>query len=73
LQTKFVFKMPKVKTHSRAKKTFKVTGSGQIKRYKAFKSHLLTKKATKRKRSLRGSTLVSDANLNLVKRLLCLR
>ncbi|HEY8917651.1 LSU ribosomal protein L35P [Chitinophaga rupis] len=65
--------MPKVKTHSRAKKTFKVTGSGQIKRYKAFKSHLLTKKATKRKRSLRGSTLVSDANLNLVKRLLCLR
>ncbi|HEY1163684.1 MAG TPA: 50S ribosomal protein L35 [Niastella sp.] len=65
--------MPKVKTHSRAKKTFKVTGSGQIKRYKAFKSHLLTKKATKRKRSLRGSTLVSDANLNLVKRMLCLR
>ncbi|HEU4552976.1 50S ribosomal protein L35 [Chitinophaga agrisoli] len=65
--------MPKVKTHSRAKKTFKVTGSGQIKRYKAFKSHLLTKKATKRKRSLRGSTLVADANLNLVKRLLCLR
>ncbi|GAA0561313.1 50S ribosomal protein L35 [Chitinophaga japonensis] len=65
--------MPKVKTHSRAKKTFKVTGSGQIKRYKAYKSHLLTKKATKRKRSLRGSTLVSDANLNLVKRMLCLR
>lgn len=65
--------MPKVKTHSRAKKTFKVTGSGQIKRYKAFKSHLLTKKATKRKRSLRGSTLVSEANLNLVKRMLCLR
>ncbi|ASZ13054.1 50S ribosomal protein L35 [Chitinophaga pendula] len=65
--------MPKVKTHSRAKKTFKVTGSGQIKRFKAFKSHLLTKKATKRKRSLRGSTLVSEANLNLVKRMLCLR
>ncbi|MET6997364.1 50S ribosomal protein L35 [Chitinophaga defluvii] len=65
--------MPKVKTHSRAKKTFKVTGSGQIKRYKAFKSHLLTKKATKRKRSLRGSTLVGPANLNLVKRMLCLR
>lgn len=65
--------MPKVKTHSRAKKTFKVTGSGQIKRFKAFKSHLLTKKTTKRKRSLRGSTLVSEANLNLVKRMLCLR
>lgn len=65
--------MPKVKTHSRAKKTFKVTGSGRIKRYKAFKSHLLTKKATKRKRHLRGSSLVSDANLKLVKRMLCLR
>ncbi|RAJ06993.1 large subunit ribosomal protein L35 [Chitinophaga skermanii] len=65
--------MPKVKTHSRAKKTFKVTGSGNIKRPKAFKSHLLTKKATKRKRHLRGSSLVSDANLNLVKRMLRLR
>jgi large subunit ribosomal protein L35 len=73
LQTKFEYQMPKVKTHSRAKKTFKVTGSGQIKRYKAFKSHLLTKKATKRKRHLRGSSLVSEANLNLVKRMLCLR
>ncbi|HEY0272409.1 LSU ribosomal protein L35P [Chitinophaga costaii] len=65
--------MPKVKTHSRAKKTFKVTGSGRIKRYKAFKSHLLSKKSNKRKRHLRGSSMVSDANLNLVKRMLCLR
>jgi large subunit ribosomal protein L35 len=65
--------MPKVKTHSRAKKTFKVTGSGQIKRYNAFKSHLLTKKSTKRKRHLRGSSLVNAANLNLVKRMLALR
>ncbi|PUZ23207.1 50S ribosomal protein L35 [Chitinophaga parva] len=65
--------MPKVKTHSRAKKTFKVTGSGRIKRYKAFKSHLLSKKSNKRKRHLRGSSMVSEANLNLVKRMLCLR
>ena len=65
--------MPKVKTHSRAKKTFTVTGSGAIKRPKAYKSHLLTKKSNKRKRSLRGSCLVADANLNLVKRMLVLR
>jgi large subunit ribosomal protein L35 len=65
--------MPKVKTHSRAKKTFKVTGTGKIRRFKAFKSHLLTKKATKRKRHLRGSTFVHSANLPLVKRMLNLR
>jgi len=65
--------MPKLKTHSRAKKTFKVTGSGKIKRFKAFKSHLLTKKATKRKRHLRGSAYVNPSNENLVKRMLCLR
>lgn len=66
-------KMPKVKTHSRAKKTFKVTGTGKIKRFYAFKSHLLTKKTTKRKRHLRGSSLVHKTNLNMVKRLLTLR
>ncbi len=65
--------MPKLKTHSRAKKTFKVTGTGKIRRYKAFKSHLLTKKATKRKRHLRQSAYVHPANENLVKRMLCLR
>jgi len=65
--------MPKVKTHSRAKKTFKVTGTGKIRRYKAFKSHLLTKKATKRKRHLRQAAFVSPSNLNLVKRMLCMR
>jgi large subunit ribosomal protein L35 len=65
--------MPKVKTHSRAKKTFKVTGSGKIKRFYAYKSHLLTKKATKRKRHLRGSGLVDKTNLDMVKRLLVLR
>jgi large subunit ribosomal protein L35 len=63
--------MPKMKTHSRAKKTFKVTGSGKVKRFKAFKSHLLNKKATKRKRHLRGSTLVNGANAKSVNRMLC--
>jgi large subunit ribosomal protein L35 len=65
--------MPKVKTHSRAKKTFKVTGTGKIRRYKAFKSHLLTKKTKKRKRHLRAHGLVSPANENLVKRMLGMR
>jgi large subunit ribosomal protein L35 len=65
--------MPKVKTHSRAKKTFKVTASGKIRRYKAFKSHLLTKKSTKRKRHLRQSAYVHPSNENLVKRMLCMR
>ncbi|HRP90349.1 MAG TPA: 50S ribosomal protein L35 [Edaphocola sp.] len=65
--------MPKVKTHSRAKKTFKVTGNGSIRRFKAFKSHLLTKKSTKRKRHLRGSTEIHPSCLPLVKRMLRLR
>jgi len=65
--------MPKVKTHSRAKKTFKLTASGKIRRFKAFKSHLLTKKATKRKRHLRQSAYVHPANENLVKRMLGLK
>ena len=64
--------MPKMKTHSRAKKTFSLTGSGKVKRFKAFKSHLLTKKATNRKRNLRGSTIVNKSNLGMVKRLLCI-
>ena len=65
--------MPKVKTHSRAKKTFKITGTGKIAFAKAFKSHLLTKKSKKRKRSLRGGALVHKANLPFVKRLLRLK
>jgi large subunit ribosomal protein L35 len=65
--------MPKMKTHSRAKKTFKVTGSGKIRRYKAFKSHLLTKKSKTRKRHLRMHGLVDPANEPMVKRMLCMR
>lgn len=65
--------MPKVKTHSRAKKTFKVTASGKIRRYKAFKSHLLTKKSTKRKRHLRQAAFIHGANESLVKQMLGLK
>ena len=54
--------MPKVKTNSSAKKRFKVTGTGEITFQKAFKRHILTKKSTKRKRSLRKKGVVSDAN-----------
>jgi large subunit ribosomal protein L35 len=52
--------MPKMKTSSAAKKRFKVTGSGKFKRHKAFRSHILSSKTRKRKRSLRKSTLVSE-------------
>lgn len=50
--------MPKMKTKSGAKKRFKLTGTGEIKRKSAFKRHILTKKETKRKRALTKSTLV---------------
>jgi large subunit ribosomal protein L35 len=63
--------MPKMKTHSRAKKTFKVTGSGKIKYRKAGRGHLLTKKATKRKRHMRIAGMVDDTNMKMVSRLLC--
>ena len=49
--------MPKMKTKSGAKKRFKLTGSGKIKRKHAFKSHILTKKETKQKRNLTKNTL----------------
>lgn len=62
--------MPKVKTNSSAKKRFTVTGSGKIKRKHAFKSHILTKMSTKRKRNLTQSGLVSDADTPNVKYLL---
>jgi large subunit ribosomal protein L35 len=51
--------MPKMKTHKGAKKRFKVTGSGKVKRYHAFKSHILTKKSSKRKRKLRRADLIA--------------
>lgn len=54
--------MPKVKTKSSAKKRFKLTGSGKIKRKHAFKSHILTKKSKKQKRNLTKFTTVSKAD-----------
>jgi len=59
--------MPKMKSNRGAAKTFKKTGSGKIKRNKAYKSHILTSKPRKRKRSLRKSTLVSPADSKRVK------
>ncbi len=59
--------MPKVKTNSSAKKRFKLTGSGKIKRKHAFKSHILTKKATKRKRNLTHTGLVNETDESNVK------
>ena len=63
--------MPKMKTKSSAKKRFKFTGSGKIKRKHAFKSHILTKKSTKRKRNLTKATLVSKSDVKNIKLQLC--
>jgi large subunit ribosomal protein L35 len=62
--------MPKMKTHSRAKKSFKITGTGKIKRKHAYKSHILTKKETKRKRNLTHAALVHEADMPRIERLL---
>ena len=64
--------MPKMKTNSSAKKRFKVTGTGKIKRKHAFKSHILTKKSTKRKRNLTKDAIVHTANERSVKEMLVL-
>ena len=65
--------MPKMKTKSSAKKRFKVTGSGKIKRKHAFKNHILTKKSKKRKLKLTHSTLVNDSDLGSIKKQLRLK
>jgi large subunit ribosomal protein L35 len=62
--------MPKMKTSSGAKKRFKLTGSGRLKRKKAFKRHILTKKDSKVKRKLGASTLVHEADEARMKRLI---
>ncbi len=62
--------MPKMKTKRGAAKRFRATGGGEIKRNKAFSSHILTKKSTKRKRGLRKSDLVDSANLKSVRKIL---
>ena len=61
----------KMKTHKGAAKRFKVTGSGKVRRMKAYKSHILTKKGPKRKRNLRRPTLVATrGDTRRVKRLI---
>ena len=65
--------MPKMKTNSGAKKRFALTGTGKIKRKHAYKSHILTKKTKKQKRNLTHFSLVTRADENNVKHLLCLK
>ncbi len=65
--------MPKMKTKSSAKKRFKLTGTGKIKRKHAFKNHILTKKSKKRKLALTHSTLVHGSDVNNVKKQLRLK
>jgi large subunit ribosomal protein L35 len=63
--------MPKMKSHRGAKKRFSVTGTGKVKRSKAFKSHILTKKTSKRKRNLRrATTIATNGEAKNLKRLL---
>ena len=66
-------KMPKVKTNSGAKKRFRFTGTGKIKRHHAYHSHILTKKTKKQKRNLVHQTLLDRSNMKQVRDLLCLR
>jgi large subunit ribosomal protein L35 len=63
--------MPKMKSNRAAAKRFKKTASGKFKRHKAYKSHLLTKKASGRKRRLRKAKVVSKADQKRIERLLC--
>ena len=62
--------MPKMKTNKAAAKRFKVTGTGKLKRNKAYKRHILTKKTTKTKRNLRKPTLVDATNVKMMKKIL---
>ncbi|HEY9575141.1 MAG TPA: 50S ribosomal protein L35 [Lachnospiraceae bacterium] len=62
--------MPKIKTSKAAAKRFKKTGTGKLVRNKAYKSHILTKKSTKRKRNLRQSTVTDATNVANMKKIL---
>jgi len=62
--------MPKLKTHRGAAKRFKLTGKGKIKRRKAYVSHILTKKTTKRKRNLRSPAIMVRGDRKRIKKLL---
>ena len=62
--------MPKIKTNRAAAKRFKATGTGKLKRNKAYESHILTKKSTKRKRNLRQATITDATNVKNMKKVL---
>ncbi|MDD4583160.1 MAG: 50S ribosomal protein L35 [Eubacteriales bacterium] len=62
--------MAKMKSHRGAMKRFKITGTGKVKRHKAYKGHILTKKTAKRKRGLRQSTLLTKADEKRIKSVL---
>ena len=62
--------MPKLKTHSGSKKRFNLTKSGKVKVAKAFKSHILTKKTTKRTRHLRSTTYADVTNVDAIKKMI---
>lgn len=62
--------MPKIKTSRAAAKRFKATGTGKLKRMKAYKSHILTKKSQKRKRNLRKATIADPTNAKNMKKIL---
>ncbi|RJR27039.1 MAG: 50S ribosomal protein L35 [Candidatus Latescibacterota bacterium] len=64
--------MPKLKSNRAARKRFRVTGTGKVKRTKAYASHILTKKTTKRKRKLRRGTTVAGSDARRVKRMLAM-
>ena len=65
--------MPKVKTNSGAKKRFKLTGTGKLKRQHAYHSHILTKKTKKQKRNLDHVAILDKTNVKQVRELLCRR
>jgi large subunit ribosomal protein L35 len=62
--------MPKMKTHRGAAKRVKKTGTGKLKRFRAYKSHILTKMTTKRKRHLRKAALISKADTKKLNKIL---
>ena len=62
--------MPKLKTHSGAKKRFNLTKNGKVKRAHAFKSHILTKKTTKRTRHLRATTYADQTDVDAIKKMI---
>ncbi|NDL68293.1 50S ribosomal protein L35 [Anaerotalea alkaliphila] len=62
--------MPKMKTHRGAAKRFKATGTGKLKRSKAYKRHILTKKTAKNKRNLRHATMMDSTNEKVIKKML---